>query len=201
MSILTEYGIPVVVFTVALTIHEFSHALAAYLLGDPTAKEEGRLTLNPLAHVDLFGLIALIVIKFGWAKPVPMNEQNFTYPRLYTIAAAVAGPLSNFMLAMFSLVLARFTPFLLTKPLYLEFITEMVWVNVMLGIFNLVPIPPLDGSHFIRVNLPHKALPYYYFFERFSYIFLIILLMVPQIRSTFIAAITLTVKLMQTCIL
>ncbi len=182
--------ITISVFIIALTVHEFSHALCAYLLGDPTAKRLGRLTLNPLAHIDPVGLILLILIRFGWAKPVPFNPQNFTYPRIYSILVGIAGPISNLLLAIISIIALHHLPL---NTLAIQFFQSMVWINVMLGLFNLIPIPPLDGSHFLRALLPKSLLPYYYHFERYSFIFLIILISFTPFRDILLTAIRDTV--------
>ncbi len=188
---LLPYILSLSAFIIALTVHEFSHALCAYLLGDPTAKRLGRLTLNPLAHIDPVGLILLILIRFGWAKPVPFDPRNFTYPRIFSVLVGFAGPLSNLVLAIISILALHHIPL---NPLGIQFFQSMVWINVMLGVFNMIPIPPLDGSHFLRALLPNSLLPYYYHFERISFIVLIVLLgLVPQFREMLIYAISRTV--------
>ncbi len=187
--------ITISVFIIALTVHEFSHALCAYLLGDPTAKRLGRLTLNPLAHIDPVGLILLILIRFGWAKPVPFNPHNFTHPRIYSILVGLAGPISNLLLAITSIIALHHLPL---SGLTIQFFQSMVWINVMLGLFNLIPIPPLDGSHFLRALLPKSLLPYYYHFERYSFIFLIILISFTPFRDILLSAIRNTVLFLDT---
>lgn len=184
--------ISLVTFMCALTFHEFCHALAAYLLGDNTAKRLGRLTLNPRAHIDPLGLLLLILIQFGWAKPVPFNPNNFTYPRLYSVIVGLAGPFSNITLASLSMILLHHAPDFLSSDwliLWKEFFTISIWINVMLGVFNLLPIPPLDGSHLIRALMPTTFLPYYDQFEQFSFFLLIILLSIPALRHALTFAI------------
>lgn len=146
-------GIPAVL--IAIIIHEFSHGLAAYWLGDNTAKDAGRLTLNPIAHIDLFGTIIFPLVMivstgaaFGWAKPVPYNPYNLKYQRFGPALVAIAGPLSNLILAIVSLVafkglLPFFDP---NTNLMMIFLLYLVILNLVLLIFNLIPIPPLDGS-------------------------------------------------------
>lgn len=196
----TSVAISIIVFIGALTFHEFSHALTAYLLGGPTAKRMGRLTLNPLAHIDPLGLILLILIRFGWAKPVPFNPHNFSYPRLYSVIVGLAGPTSNMFLALLSLfalhhIPVSFSPH--TTFLWNEFFQVSVWINVMLAVFNILPIPPLDGSHLLRVFIPQSLLPYYAQFERISFIFLIIVMSVPQIRTALMQTISWVITILE----
>jgi Zn-dependent protease len=135
---------------IALTVHEFSHALAAYYLGDQTAKRMGRLTLNPLAHLDPIGFLALVLVGFGWGKPVPFNPYNLRYPKWGSAMVAAAGPLSNIIsVVVFGLVLKYAAPYLATGNLLTEFLTLLVVLNLVLCLFNLIPIPPLDGSKFL----------------------------------------------------
>ena len=138
-----------------LTVHEFSHALVAHMCGDSTSKDQGRVTLNPLKHIDLLGFIMLIVAGFGWAKPVQFNEQNLRNPRTDVIKIALAGPLSNAIIAMIlSVVFAIFSS---AVPVYhssgLQVVIEVfrwaIYLNWGLFIFNLIPLPPLDGSHLL----------------------------------------------------
>lgn len=138
---------------IGLTVHEFSHAFAAYKLGDNTAKDEGRLTLNPLKHIDWMGFFLIVIAGFGWAKPVTFNPNNLKNKHRDEILISLAGPISNFLLAILFLVLARllyFGDFFHATTLGLEIINIFViWgiINFSLFIFNLIPLPPLDGSH------------------------------------------------------
>ena len=142
-----------------LTVHEFSHALIAHRCGDSTSKDQGRVTLNPLKHIDPFGFIMLLVAGFGWAKPVQFNEQNLRNPKTDVIKIAAAGPLSNAILAMvlsliFSL-LHTFIPALQNNgnQTLSEVFFYAIYINWGLFIFNLIPIPPLDGSHLLFFQL------------------------------------------------
>ena len=138
-----------------LTVHEYCHALVAHWCGDNTSKDQGRVTLNPLKHIDPYGFIMLMVAGFGWAKPVQFDERNLHNPKTDVIKIALAGPLSNALLAMvLSILLA------LAKPLYagvynntvsliLEIVYYAIYINWGLFIFNLIPLPPLDGSHLL----------------------------------------------------
>ena len=138
-----------------LTVHEFSHALVAHICGDSTSKDQGRVTLNPLKHIDPLGFIMLIIAGFGWAKPVEFNEQNLNNPKADVIKIALAGPLSNAIIAMILSVL--FSIFSLVVPVYqsagMQVASEVfiyaIYINWGLFIFNLIPLPPLDGSHLL----------------------------------------------------
>jgi len=132
---------------VALSVHEFSHALAAYKLGDPTAKRLGRLTLNPWAHIDFFGLLALLFVHFGWGKPVPYNPINLKYRHWGEFLVAIAGPVSNlFLLVVFGSLLKILLPILGGGNLLVIFLIFSFFINAALMLFNLIPLPPLDGS-------------------------------------------------------
>jgi Zn-dependent protease len=138
-----------------LTVHEYCHALVAHMCGDSTSKEQGRVTLNPLKHIDPLGFIMLIFVGFGWAKPVQFNEQNLRNPKTDVIKIALAGPLSNAILAMILSIV--FTLLYSSAPAYqspsMRFISEVfqyaIFINWALFIFNLIPLPPLDGSHLL----------------------------------------------------
>ena len=132
--------IPVIIFS--LCIHEFSHGYIAYLLGDPTAELNGRLTLNPLAHLDIFGSLMILFVGFGWAKPVPVNVYNLKNPRTDMMKIAFAGPASNLLIAFIVLFLAH----LFTLNNYMDIIRPLYWINIALAVFNMLPITPLDGS-------------------------------------------------------
>jgi Zn-dependent protease len=134
-----------------LTVHEFSHAWIAHLCGDSTSKDQGRVTLNPLKHIDPLGFILIIAVGFGWAKPVQFNEQNLRNPATDVMKIAVAGPLSNAVLAMvISVIFSIFTSLV---PNYSQVVYEVfiyaIYINWGLFIFNLIPLPPLDGSHLL----------------------------------------------------
>ena len=138
-----------------LTVHEFSHALVAHMCGDSTSKDQGRVTLNPLKHIDLLGFIMLIIAGFGWAKPVQFQEQNLRNPKTDVIKIALAGPLSNAVIAMilsflFS-ILASVIPVYSSTTIQVvyEVLHYAIYINWGLFIFNLIPLPPLDGSHLL----------------------------------------------------
>jgi Zn-dependent protease len=145
-----------VALVVALTVHESSHALVAYYLGDPTAKMQGRLTLNPIPHLDLFGsLIFLLTQRIGWGKPVPINPANFKNPVRDSALTALAGPLSNFILALAVVFPWKYAGAYIPKFLLIEF-QYIFHVSIFLGIFNLFPFPPLDGSKILGLIIPKR---------------------------------------------
>ncbi len=141
---------------VTLSVHEASHALVAYYLGDPTAKIRGRLTLNPVAHLDLMGsLVFLVTQTIGWGKPVPVNPANFKNPIRDNALTALAGPVSNFVFAFLLAIIWRYLGAYIWEPLLL--ILQITFhVNIFLGIFNLFPFSPLDGSKIIGLIIPKK---------------------------------------------
>lgn len=128
---------------VAITIHEATHAWMAFKLGDPTAKLNGRLSLNPLAHLDPIGSIMLLIAHFGWGKPVPVDWRNLKNPSTDNFLIAVAGPISNFVLAFILGFIFKIFP---DVPILSDILKNVVLINVALGVFNLLPVPPLDGS-------------------------------------------------------
>lgn len=143
-------------FLLALSVHEFSHALVGSWLGDQTAKRLGRLTLNPVAHIDPLGLFAVMMIGFGWGKPVPFNPYNLTWPKWGPVAIAFAGPLSNLLLAVIAIVLMSIVgPDLGRGNLLVIFLGVFAQLNVTLMAFNLIPLPPLDGSKALLALLAH----------------------------------------------
>ncbi len=176
----------------SLSVHEFSHGVAAYAVGDKTAKYSGRLSLNPLAHLDPFGAICLFLFGFGWAKPVPVNPWNFKNKKGGMILTALAGPFSNFLLAFIAMVAytllggmsfssASFG-FTLASVFY-ELAYYMLMINLGLGLFNLIPIPPLDGSKVMTAILPERTYFKLMDYERYGFIILIILINTPFFNS------------------
>ncbi len=177
----------------SISIHELSHGLAAYLMGDTTAKSSGRLSLNPLHHIDIFGAICLFLFGFGWAKPVPVNPRRFKSPKLGMAITSLAGPLSNFILAfiasIFVVLLSKLTfssntsfTFNVASVTYM-ICQYLVIINIGLGLFNLIPIPPLDGSKILLSVLPERWYFGYMQFERFGFIVLILLINLPFFNS------------------
>lgn len=132
-----------------LTVHEYCHALVAFMCGDSTAKEQGRISLNPLKHIDPLGFIMLIFVGFGWAKPVQFNEQNLKNPKTDIIKIALAGPLSNAVIAMVLSVIFVLFSTALSGKIVSEVFRSAIFINWALFVFNLIPLPPLDGSHLL----------------------------------------------------
>lgn len=182
------YVIPAVL--IVLTIHEFGHAYVAYKMGDTTAKSEGRLSLNPLRHIDPIGLLSLVIFRFGWGKPVPVDFTALKSLKKGMVFVSLAGPLSNFLLA---LVLAPLYRWMSTVPLivtgfsyFLILIEYIITLSVYLGIFNLIPIPPLDGSKIIFA-LTRNPLRFLYddALNYYGIIFLLIIIMIPFFRFNY----------------
>lgn len=143
-------------------IHECAHAWVADKLGDPTGKEKGRITLNPFKHLDWFGALCIIFLGFGYAKPVPVNVNNFKKPKLYFGLTALAGPVSNFVMAVILLLVYRILGFVPNYDGEIAYMVDMwiiyaAYMNISLAIFNLIPVPPLDGSRLVFAVLPDKA--------------------------------------------
>ncbi len=164
----------------AITVHECAHGWAAYLMGDSTARYSGRLSLNPLRHMDPIGALCMLFFRFGWAKPVPINPSNFKNHRWGIVTVSLAGPLANFVLGLICFVLFRAIQSFLTGPsLLAEFsfiiLVQSAFMNVGLMIFNLVPIPPLDGSKILLEFLPYRWQYKIYQYERYFGLILILL--------------------------
>ena len=181
-------------FIPAIVIHEVSHGYVAYRLGDPTAKSKGRLTLNPLAHIDPFGTVILPIVLaltggpvFGYAKPVPYNPRYFKNIRKGEFLTGIAGPASNILMALVAVIIGRIAmAFYLLSPGVLSWIIEIcslfTMINLCLAFFNLIPLPPLDGSSIIAPFLSDNALRQYYRIQRYSMpILLALLFLVPLI--------------------
>ena len=169
-SLLSPEGLMrILAIVLALTVHESSHALAALWLGDTTAKERGRISLNPLRHIDPIGVIMLLVAGFGWAKPVMVDNRYFKNQKRDMAITALAGPCSNFLLAFVSLVvmslLYNFAPHTVTVGYVFDFLIWCAVINIGLGVFNLFPIPPLDGSKILGMFLPDRL---YYTLMRYE---------------------------------
>ncbi len=153
----------------AISIHEFSHAFVADKLGDPTPQRQGRVTLNPRAHIDLMGILFLFMFGFGWGRPVQFDPFNLKNPRRDAALISVAGPISNFLLAFLITIVLKITD--------LQFLIIFIQLNVMLGVFNLLPIHPLDGFKIVGGLLPEDKAREWYQLERYGILFLILLIL------------------------
>lgn len=170
----------------ALTFHEFAHGYIAWRLGDPTAARQGRLSMNPLRHLDPLGTLAFFLIKFGWAKPVPVDASYFRDPKQGMLWVALAGPMSNLLLAVFSAVVIKVVMPLaislheqgladtVTLPLLLMLVNS-VWINLLLCIFNLIPVLPLDGGRIVAGFLPDRLYHSFYRYEQLGIVLLLVL--------------------------
>ena len=161
----------------ALTIHEFAHGFAAYKLGDDTAAKMGRLTFNPLAHLDIFGSIMLLLVGFGWAKPVPINVYNLKKENLRKFIVSFAGVFFNIVFAFIFILILKF--FIIGNfpidNLLVKFISFLIYINIALFVFNLLPIPPLDGFHMIEYFFPSAFIKYSNFINQWGLFILIII--------------------------
>lgn len=192
--------LPLLIFSLfvliySIIIHEYAHGWMADRLGDPTARYSGRLTLNPLPHIDPVGSVfipAMLVLFnagfiIGWAKPVPFNPYNLKDKKYGAAKVAIAGPASNFFIALFFGLIIRFLPSELlldqTISAFVQLISFVVWINLLLMIFNLIPIPPLDGSKVLLTFLPAKYHEAFYRFEQFGMLvlFMFIFILFPTV--------------------
>ncbi len=170
-------------FVIGFALHEFAHALAADKLGDPTPRQQGRLTIEPWPHIDIFGFITLLIAGFGWAKPVQIDPRNFKNPRRDDIIVSLAGPLTNFILAL----TFGFTIFILyhlnvfglvsdhTGQIIVGILVNAININLILFFFNLLPLPPLDGSHVVASMLPREQAYKYMSLQLYGMLFILFL--------------------------
>lgn len=168
-------SIAVVLFS--LTVHEFSHGYVSYLLGDDTAKNMGRLSLNPIKHIDLIGALCMFFFRFGWAKAVPINPNRYKNFRLGTVLVSFAGPLSNLIMAFAATFVYVYAVGIknMYEGLIIDFLTMFITMNISLAVFNFVPVSPLDGSKILLAFLPERAYRFVLKYERYGFIILIVL--------------------------
>ncbi|MCD7844263.1 MAG: site-2 protease family protein [Oscillospiraceae bacterium] len=179
-SVLTDILLSVIPALVCITLHELSHGFVAYKLGDNTAKNAGRLTLNPIRHIDVWGLVCMVLFKFGWAKPVPVNMRNFQNPKRGMALTALAGPVCNFIIAVVFLFLyGLLWPLYLRGSAVMTIIVQMVittaYLSLALAVFNLLPIPPLDGSKVLYSFLNDRAYEKLMRYEKYGMIIMVVL--------------------------
>ncbi|MFA5337961.1 MAG: site-2 protease family protein [Candidatus Omnitrophota bacterium] len=195
-SFLVLFGLLII----AMSVHEFAHGLVAYRLGDPTAKYSGRLTLNPLAHIDIFWTFLLPLFLFltsgfvfGAAKPVPINYWALKNPKRDIILVGASGPLANFILGGLLAIVIKIIPLPVNL---LPLIVNLIVINVILGVFNLVPIPPLDGSRILMGLLPEPLAAQYSRIEPYAFIILIILIWLGALNWIVWPAVAFSLRLM-----
>ncbi len=175
---------------IAMVVHEYAHARMAVALGDFTPRLMGRLTLNPMAHIDPIGLLMLLLIRFGWAKPVTINPNNFKQPRRDDILVSLAGPAANLVTAFAALlVMVLFIKFGVEMSSGTRTVFSLIMIyNINFAIFNMIPLPPLDGSHVLRQLLPWEMARKLDGIERYSFLILIAIMMTPILGWIFIPA-------------
>ncbi|WP_088042040.1 site-2 protease family protein [Bacillus sp. EAC] len=184
---LKDIPLVLLVFAISLSVHEFAHAFVAYKFGDSTAKNQGRLTLSPFKHLDLFGTIAILILGFGWARPVPVNRYNFKHPRLASLLTTAAGPISNFILATIGVIIYvicykynLFNSFPHSLKITLDtFMNMFIQMNVVLFVFNLIPLPPLDGYRIIEDLVPNDVRAKMTQYEQYGSVIFLILVLTP----------------------
>ena len=187
-SALTDILITVIPALICITFHELCHGLVAYRLGDNTAKDAGRLTLNPIKHIDIMGLLMMIVFKFGWAKPVPVNMNNFKNPKSGMAITALAGPVSNIFLSVVFLFIYGLLYVSLSAAgnfgdILLKMLLTAAYLSCALAVFNIIPIPPLDGSKVLFSLLPEREYYNLMRYERYGMILLLIIVVTGVLTS------------------
>lgn len=166
---------------IAMSFHEFAHAFVADRMGDDTARRLGRLTLNPVSHIDPIGFLMLLIGGFGWARPVPCNENNFKNRNFGVFFVAIAGVVTNILIAVLTIIIYRSTYELFPSMEYELVMKNIVWINIAFASFNLLPIPPLDGSKILASFLPASKRFVFYQYERYGFFLMIFLIMTDLI--------------------
>lgn len=201
IALITEFTSLAVAFIFALSLHEYAHARVALLFGDHTAETAGRVTLNPLKHLDPLGFLLIFLAGFGWAKPVPFNEHNFRRKILGTLCVALAGPSTNIILAIASLfafkllLIAGFASYV-----FMNFFTFFARINIMLGLFNLLPLPPLDGAHIYRLLGQEFYEKLMIQLQSISFLLLIVLINIPSLMEQWSRLLNGAFKMLYSCI-
>lgn len=173
------YLLPAMV--IALSFHEAAHAWAAYKMGDPTAKNLGRLTLDPTKHFSLFGVITFLLIGFGWGKPVPTNPRNYRNYKKGNVFVALAGVTTNLILSfIFFIIYTVLIVLGVTSEIVFNIIINIVYMNIILCFFNIIPIPPLDGHHLIKGFIARRSQKFYFWYQRYGYYVLLGLIFLPR---------------------
>jgi Zn-dependent protease len=173
---------------IGFTVHEVSHAFLAVLLGDSTPKDQGRLTLNPIAHIDIMGLVLILIAGFGWAKPVQINSKNFKNPRGDEILVSIVGPLSNIVFAVIMTGLVKLLVTYAGGIFYSEgfgnkffhALVLVVYINILLAVFNMIPVPPLDGSHILLCLISDRYYRFKAAYQRFGRFFLLAIILLSR---------------------
>lgn len=168
---------------ISITFHELAHGFVAYKLGDPTAKQMGRLTLNPIKHIDPTGLMMLFFFRFGWAKPVPYIPNYFKNRKQGTLLVSLAGPVMNIFIALLSIIWI-----VATNGIGIEFTGMLLQFNILFAIFNMIPVPPLDGSKIVASLLPDRLEAYFWQYERYGYLVLLVLALTGIISKIIVPA-------------
>ncbi|KKS28873.1 MAG: Peptidase M50 [candidate division WWE3 bacterium GW2011_GWE2_43_18] len=187
------FAVVLIALVVSLSVHEFAHAWVSDKLGDPTARQLGRVTLNPRAHVDPLGMLLLVVAGFGWGRPVPFNPGNLKYPKRDSALIALAGPGSNFILAVLAAVILKFVSSgsMVGGALYL-----LVFYNLMLGVFNLMPFHPLDGFKIVGGLLPNNLAIQWYQMQPYGIIILVVFIFTDSFQKIVLPVVGILTKLL-----
>ncbi len=195
-SYLTGLLWSVIPILICMTIHELAHGLVAYKLGDDTAKRSGRLSLNPLKHIDVWGFIMMLFFGFGYAKPVAVNMMNFKHPKRGMALTALAGPVSNFLLAFVVLLIFGFVYPVASQTVLYDILARTAVLSISLGLFNLIPIPPLDGSKVVFSLLSDEGYFRLMRYERYGMLILFVILITGILDRPLMAAVNFVFRLL-----